>query len=385
MKEEEEEAEKKFLKRLDKWDSYKRGDWRWSDRPIHRDLTITLIRGGDAMGKLLKDDLSALNETDDCMRAMNDFVANGGHNEKQDVPMPLPVSPGACLKMKRQVQEKINKKEEVVVIVPASEPAVATTSNVEFIGEDVFLTSAPYVDEENNDENNNNVVIDHESDSGNHCSNMLLVVKRHNNFRLRKKELLKQQHTTTTRTIDTTSDEIADSLSQLVGDRTSSSSPPLVAQSSSLAVPQSMTPPRSPLAELIRGQSLRHQTKVTSSDTSSSSASHHADTPNDKSSSSSKIHQPEEPQSCEQQPRQQQQQRDRRRSSGGGTGSGDDDAAATRATESYGEDLLRDAEMRIYALEYCREDDEELLSQRVRQQHRLAQEVEHDLQHYVRS
>ena len=376
-----EDESKKFSQQLDKWDSYKRGDWRWNERPSHRDLTISLIRGGDVMGKHVKTDLCVLNEADVCMTAMNDFIANGGHhNEKLNIRMPLPVSPGACLKMKRKVQEKINKKG---VIIPPSEPeeipSSPVISNVEFLGEDVFLTSAPYVDEENNDENNN-VIIDHEGEGDStHSSNMLLVVKRHNNFRLRKKELLKQQHTITS-TIDTTSDDIADSLSQLVRDRTSSS-PPLIPRSS-MVVSQSI--PRSPLADLVRGcygQSVCQQATVTNI-TTSFSTSHHVNTSDDKSnssSSSSKLQQPEEPHSShEEQPR---QQHDSRRCNGTSTGSDDD---AVRAM-GYGEDLLRDAEMRMLVLEHYQEDDDEFISKRLRQQHRLTQEVEHDLQNYVRS
>ena len=394
---EEDEEAKKFQKQLDQWDSTKRGEWRWKDRPMHRDLTISLVRGGDAMGKLVKNDLSQLNAADDCMTAMNEFVANGGHHNDQDIRMPLPVSPGACLKMKRKVQEKFQKK------VPISEPeekpsspvvvAVATTSNVEFLGEDVFLTSAPYVDDdENNDENNNNIVVDHESDGGNHSNNMLLVVKRHNNFRLRKKELLKQQLTTTTRAMDTTNDEMADSLSELVRDRMSSSPPVMPLASSSLAVSQSVTP-RSPLAELVRRSSHRQSvcptTTVVTNDPSSSSTSQHVDTPDDKSSSSSsdKFQQPEDPSSSSLYDEQSRHlPRDHRRTSGGNTGNSNSDGTTARAIECYGgEDLLRDAEMRMYALEHCRDDDEGLLSQRIRQQHRLVQEVEHDLQTYVRS
>ena len=49
---------------VDKWEGTQRENWRYEDRPYHRDLTVTAARNGEQIEKQLHEDIRSLDEAE---------------------------------------------------------------------------------------------------------------------------------------------------------------------------------------------------------------------------------------------------------------------------------------------------------------------------------
>ena len=217
-KDAEDDESEAFSKRLDKWSSYTRGNWRYEDRPRHRDLTISVVSDSDRLSAGLSADMAVLVDAEKSLLAMTMYMTNNGSHGTHTV-RPIAVSAEDCMRLKRNTQEKLGRhaqqrvqqehereqQAEVLHYVESAAPIVVPT----YLGEDTFLTAAPY-DEGGGDENEDRIneadgaaeVVDREEpyggggvsggDGGGHSSSMLQIVKRHNSFRLRKQALLQK-------------------------------------------------------------------------------------------------------------------------------------------------------------------------------------------------
>ena len=90
---------------VDKWEGTQRGDWRYEDRPYHRDLTVTAARNGAKIEKQLQEDIRSLDEAEKTMNFLNEYVENDGSRTRH-MDMPNAVSINAVLKAKKTAQEK---------------------------------------------------------------------------------------------------------------------------------------------------------------------------------------------------------------------------------------------------------------------------------------
>ena len=139
-----------FLKQIDRWNSYTRGDWKWDQRPHHRGLAVSVIKGGEIVGKQLVDDMKSLADIEKSMVALDNYIQNGFHGG-ENIQMPMYVSTKECIKMKQLMTEKSSR----ITTSPEIDPKITRYGGIiseyddhvmnmissDFIGENVFLTA----------------------------------------------------------------------------------------------------------------------------------------------------------------------------------------------------------------------------------------------------